>query len=105
MNGIRLNKLLLILSLFILIAPAVFAANEITQYTDKLNYWDAENHTVIVSNTGAESVAANITHPSTFTFISGTGCATVTSTIFTCNMSTSDSSSYVVQSPGASACA
>lgn len=102
MNGKALYNIIIVLSLFAAMASVAYAANEITQYADQLNYWDAETLTITVSNSGSEAVEANITFPSTFTFVSGTGCAGVSATLITCNISGGASSSYTVTSPGSS---
>lgn len=92
------RKLTLIFLVFLMCLFSVSAYN-ITQDADRLNYWDAENHTVTITNNCDDSLI-NITIPSGFIFVSGTGCSN-DSSLIQCNVSTT--ADYEVQSPGSSA--
>ena len=86
---------------FISLSFAVTAADEISQYADRLNYYSTSlSHTVNVSNTGTQGASVNITCPSDISFSSGSGCSSVTATIINCDVAASGSSSYTVTDSG-----
>jgi len=100
-DKLKVRKALIFLSLFILILPAVLAAGEITQKADRLNYWNALNHTVTVTNTGTNGTAVTLSIPSGWSCVSGSGCTCGAN--IQCNLAGSGSGTYTVQSPGSSA--
>jgi hypothetical protein len=82
-------------------ATAVFAAGELTQSADRINYFSTSlSHTVTISNSGNASVEANTTLASGWTWSSGTGCSNAGSVI-NCTLAASGSASYTITDPGA----
>jgi len=93
-----LMKKVVFLLLIVILCSSVYAADEIVQSADRLNYWTGATHTVTVTNNGAQSVQVNNTIPTGFSYSSG--CTNIGSVI-QCDIGASSSDSYVVTSTGA----
>lgn len=87
----------MILVLLIILSSFVYAAGEISQFADKLNYWNSEMHTVSVTNNGVEPIHANFSIPTGFSFNSGTCTVPVAGTI-QCVLASGQTKYYAVDS-------
>ena len=72
MRCVDMKKIIPIV-LLVILSSFAYAAGEIMQFTNKLNYWSSEIHTVYVTNNGNQSTQVNITIPGGFTYHS-TSC-------------------------------
>ncbi len=102
-NISSLPKILTFFILAFISAASAFAAGEIVQTADPINYWDAANHTVYVTNNGNQSVNVTIAIPSGFTWVSGGNPCTQSGSNIQCILAASATGTYIVQSPGTSA--
>jgi hypothetical protein len=90
------KKILLVILMFIIAAFAVSAA-DISQYADRLNYWDTEQHTITVTNNCAGDSEVNITIPVGFAYNSGT-CTNPSAGLINCIILSGSSKTYTVNS-------
>jgi len=93
-----MKKVVILIFLTIMLSSLVYAAGEIDQYADKLNYWNAELHTVYVTNNGNVSTSVNFTIPSGFTFNSGSICTVPIAGKIQCNLASGQTGWYKVDS-------
>ncbi|MBW2965696.1 hypothetical protein KY342_01175, partial [Candidatus Woesearchaeota archaeon] len=84
--------------LIVILSSLAYAANEIVQYADKLNYWNAELHKVYVTNNGNQTTQTNFTIPSGFSFNSGSICTVPVAGKIQCVLSSGQTGSYSVDS-------
>ncbi|MCK4589626.1 MAG: hypothetical protein KAT77_04225 [Nanoarchaeota archaeon] len=90
----------LLILLLILLGSAVYAADEITQLADRLNFWTDGTHVVTVTNSGADAVQVNVSIPTGFAY--SAGCSNPAAGIISCDVGPSGSQTYTVTSTAAS---
>lgn len=91
------NKWILAI-LFIMLISTVSAASSVI--TDKLNFWDSETHTVIITNDEGVSVDLNATMPAGFVFDTSSDCTNPSGQIVYCAAISDDSSAtFTMTSP------
>jgi hypothetical protein len=92
-----MKKAVILILLTIILSSLAYAANEITQFADKLNYWNSETHTVYVTNNGAQATIVNVSIPTGFSWNSGT-CTNPSAGLIQCSLSASQTKLYRVDS-------
>ncbi|MFC1753480.1 hypothetical protein ACFL96_08820, partial [Thermoproteota archaeon] len=81
-----------------------YVESALSAWVNRLNYWDAENHTVSMNWGGTGDMNISATLPSGWSFVSGSGCTNPTANIITCNNIAPDSPvSFVMTVDNASA--
>ncbi|MBD3249055.1 hypothetical protein GF336_03345 [Candidatus Woesearchaeota archaeon] len=91
-----MKKILLLAIFLIVFSSTALAAGEIVQFSDKLNYWDAESHTVTVTNNGA--LDTQVTIPVQLGFIYNSGTCTHAAGTITCDLAPGQTKSYTLDS-------
>ncbi len=91
------NKIIITLLLILLIS----SVNAIsTTVTDKLNFWNSETHTVVMTNDEGSTVDLNATIPTGFTFGSSSQCTNPSGQIIYCsNIANGNVASFTMTSP------
>jgi hypothetical protein len=92
-----MKRTIIFVSLLIILSSFAYAAGEIEQYANKLNYWNTQTHTVYVTNNGNQSTQVNITVPAGFSYVA-TGCSNPSTGLVVCDLSPGASNYYQVSS-------
>ena len=93
------KKFIIVMILTIIMMVGLVSASSVT--TDRLNYYESEQHTVNISNTLGASANAVATMPTGFAFVSSTsGCTNPSGQEINCNsIASSGSAVYIISSP------
>lgn len=89
--------------MMVMMVAGVLAAGEISQVTDRINYYNAETHNVYITNNGAETVTLTASVPGGWTWSSGSGCSEAAGTITCTGVAPAATVSYTLTSTAADA--
>ena len=101
-TGVTKNKgmiFVVMLLTFLMVAGGVVSASGVT--TNRLNFYDSEQHTVTISSTLSANVSSSSTMPTGFSFVSSaSGCTNPSGQTVTCsNVPTGSTATFIISSP------